>query len=108
MKMTIRNGIFETNSSMTHSLIICTKEEMEEWRNGELFRRRWGEDRLVTKEEMEKIIANEKEYADRDDFETYDEFMSDHGYWELEHDGGEFTTPSGDEMCWVAAYGRDG
>ena len=108
MKMTIRNGIFETNSSMTHSLIICTKEEMEEWRNGELFRRRWGEDRLVTKEEMEKIIADEREYADRDDFETYDEFMSDHGYWELEHDGGELTSPSGDEMCWVAAYGRDG
>lgn len=108
MKMTIRNGIFETNSSMTHSLVICAKEEMEKWRNGELFRRRWGEDRLVTKEEMEKIIADEREYADRDDFETYGEFMSDHGYWELEHDSGKFVTPSGDEMCWVAAYGRDG
>lgn len=107
MRVTFRNGIFETNSSMTHSIVICTKEEMEKWRNRELFRRRWGEDTLVTKEEMEEIIANER-YADRDDFETYDEFMSDHGYWELEHDSGKFVTPSGDEMCWVAAYGRDG
>ena len=107
MKMTIRNGIFETNSSMTHSIVICTKEEMEKWRNRELFHRKWGGDRLVTKQEMEEIIDNER-YADRYDFETYDEFMSDYGYWELEHDSGKFVTPSGDEMCWVAAYGRDG
>lgn len=106
MKMTIRNGIFETNSSMTHSLVICTKEEMRKWRNGELFLRRW-RDELISKEEMDEEIALET-YRKRNDFSSYDEFMSDHGYWELEHDSGEFTTPSGDEMCWVAVYGRNG
>lgn len=106
MKMTIRNGIFETNSSMTHSLVICTKEEMEKWKAGELFLRRWG-DELISKEEMDEEIALET-YREREDFSSYDEFMSDYGHWELEHDYGEFKTPSGDEMCWVAAYGRDG
>lgn len=107
MKKTVRYGVFETNSSMTHSLIICTKEQLDKWRNKELWHPRWGEG-FITKEEMERRIANPGSYEDEDDFESYDAFMSDHGYWDFEHDSGEFTTPSGDEMCWVAAYGRDG
>lgn len=33
----IRNGIFETNSSSTHSLVLCTKEKYDKWQRGELF-----------------------------------------------------------------------
>ena len=29
MKRKIRRGVFETNSSSTHSLTICTEEEFE-------------------------------------------------------------------------------
>ena len=29
MKITIRRGVFETNSSSTHSLTICTNESYE-------------------------------------------------------------------------------
>lgn len=32
----IRQGVFETNSSSTHSLTICTVEEFEKWKRGEL------------------------------------------------------------------------
>lgn len=32
----IRQGVFETNSSSTHSLCICTKEEFEDFKNGKL------------------------------------------------------------------------
>ena len=35
MKETIRSSVFETNSSSTHSLSICSKEEYDKWRNGE-------------------------------------------------------------------------
>lgn len=33
----IRHGVFETNSSSTHSLTICTEEEFEKWVHGEMF-----------------------------------------------------------------------
>ena len=33
----IRKGTFETNSSSTHSLTMCTKEEYDKWIIGELF-----------------------------------------------------------------------
>lgn len=32
----VRRGVFETNSSSTHTLTICSKEEYEGWQRGEL------------------------------------------------------------------------
>ena len=32
----IRQGVFETNSSSTHSLCICTKKEYEDFKDGKL------------------------------------------------------------------------
>ena len=34
MKRVIRKNVFETNSSNTHSITICTKKEFEDWKNG--------------------------------------------------------------------------
>lgn len=36
MKKQIRRGVFETNSSSTHSLTMCSKEDYDKWVNGEL------------------------------------------------------------------------
>jgi len=33
---TIRNDVFETNSSSTHSICICTDEELSRWVNKEV------------------------------------------------------------------------
>lgn len=33
----IRKGLFETNSSSTHSLTMCSEEDYDKWENGELF-----------------------------------------------------------------------
>lgn len=33
-KTTIRRGVFETNSSSTHSLSIASKEDFDAWVNG--------------------------------------------------------------------------
>lgn len=49
----IRNNTFETNSSSTHSLTICTKEDYKKWENGELY---YYDERLVSKEEAGNII----------------------------------------------------
>jgi len=34
---TVRYNVFETNSSASHSLIICTDNELEKWKNGDCF-----------------------------------------------------------------------
>lgn len=36
MKIQIRRGVFETNSSSVHNLILCTKEQWDKFINGEL------------------------------------------------------------------------
>lgn len=36
MKKQIRRGVFETNSSSTHSLTMCSEDEFEAWKRGEL------------------------------------------------------------------------
>lgn len=45
----IRSGVFETNSSSTHSLTICTEEEFEKWKNGEMWYD-YDNERLLKKE----------------------------------------------------------
>ena len=37
----VRRGVFETNSSSTHSLTICTQEEYDKWLKGELLFDSW-------------------------------------------------------------------
>ena len=36
MLRVIRRGVFETNSSSTHSLTLCKQEEYDKWESGEL------------------------------------------------------------------------
>lgn len=36
MKRQVRRGVFETNSSSTHSLTMCSEEEYNQWKRGEL------------------------------------------------------------------------
>ena len=36
MKMQIRRGVFETNSSSVHSIAMCTGSDFDRWTNGEL------------------------------------------------------------------------
>ena len=35
MKQVIRRGVFETNSSSTHSITMCSEEIFDKWINGE-------------------------------------------------------------------------
>ena len=36
MKIQIRTGLFETNSSSVHSLVMVSGNDYEKWKNGEL------------------------------------------------------------------------
>ncbi len=67
MKQT-RYGVFETNSSSTHSITMCMKDDYDKWANGEVYLNEGGwcsyskykDKQFVTKEEAIDIIVNNK------------------------------------------------
>jgi hypothetical protein len=118
---TVRRGVFETNSSSTHSITLCSNEDYERWENGELY---FSEDynceeQFVTKEEAVEILKGKSYNSDVNfedeeevselisdsDFYTYDRYMSS-DY--LETFSRSFTTKSGDEVVAFGKYGYDG
>lgn len=126
----IRPNVFETNSSSTHSLNICTKEEFENWKNdpdlcyiGEA----WGyftpknfEGRnFVTKEEVQNAADKTDEYKNVNMFDEPEDYWSETPAEEeniytyetwceneyLTNYTEYFTTPSGDKMVAFGVYG---
>ena len=94
MKKNIRFNVFETNSSSVHSLCICTEEEFDAWKKGELYYDYWDD-------KFTKNSVNEW----HEDNQTYEGFFEES--W-LETYEEHFTTPSGDKMVAFGRYGRDG
>ena len=39
----IRRNVFETNSSSTHTLAICTEDEYKKWQEGKMLFNKWNE-----------------------------------------------------------------
>lgn len=57
----VRRGTFETNSSSTHSLTICTEEQFDKWKRGELLFDRWNDcfaDAVTLSEEDKEDAKN--------------------------------------------------
>lgn len=116
MKKQIRFGVFETNSSSTHSLCICTKEEYDKWIEGEyifdyynnkLIKKPEGWDEAVEKyddaiEDEEGVEWTGSEEYDREDLKTYDEWYEDEYLKTYEE---KYTSPSGDEIVIFGKYG---
>lgn len=73
MKRQIRRNVFETNSSSTHSLTMCSEEEFEQWKKGEV---------LFDEDDETFVKANDlsnkdKEYAAQDYEDNKDEYSKD-------------------------------
>lgn len=88
----IRKGVFETNSSSTHSLTVCTKEEWDQFVKGEVV--------LLYRDGF--VPADKK---DEMDGESYDAWKDDDS---LEIYVRNHTTKSGDEIVIFGKYGYDG
>lgn len=119
----IRKGIFETNSSSTHSLTMCMYEDYENWRKGNTYfapyTRIDGKNFFTKKEVINHIkhysyykpdvdlnALNDEEFDElvRDcNFYTYDNYGSK--YYEYFDD--EFTTPSGERVKVFGYYGSE-
>lgn len=63
----VRQGVFETNSSSTHTLTICSKDDYDKWKRGEVF---WLDNSwhkldtdkdFVTPEELEELAEKYNE-----------------------------------------------
>lgn len=121
----IREGVFETNSSSTHSICMCLKSEFEAWKSGMRVYDQWAEELRDAKYIREYLSENRKYYEelcacmhDLSDKElirrvTKDEegnFLSYDAWCHSEMYGhqDEFTTSSGETVVAFGEYGYDG
>ena len=99
----IREGIFETNSSSTHTLTMCTKSEFDRWKSGELVYDIYDEKLVPYTEEIRKIRVDGVD----DGYMTYDDF-NDWSYKDyLERFEQHYTTPGGEEIVGFGTFGYD-
>lgn len=124
MKRQIRHGVFETNSSSTHSLTMMMKSDYERWENEKLYLFNgytYGWDfskpvrnNLYTRDEAVNFVKNSRYYDVND--EINDEYLKDFDFIAFDDEGNEyledfyeeFTTPSGETIVAFGEYGYDG
>ena len=130
----IRKNVFETNSSSTHSLTMCSEQEFNDWKNGKLLFDKWNdmfvEPQLLT--EQDKIDAHEeydfkkstfwKDWSaltDKEKEEWYSKYATEHNIkqrnlqtydewdcdWDLEHFINTYTTKGGEKIVAFGKYG---
>lgn len=128
MKQTRRN-VFETNSSSTHSLTMCLKNDYNMWKAGKVYLNEnsgWSshspykEKQFITKEEAIDILTNNKyppetdltefDNEDLEDIFRNEEIYTYENYWRdyLEDYSDTFTTPNGDTVVAFGQFGYDG
>lgn len=95
--ISIRKNVFETNSSSTHSLCICTENEYDKFKNGDMMYDDYNEElQFVSDKELEEE-EDKYRYKSYENMGKWFEFYEEH-----------FTTPSGDKMVAFGEYGYDG
>lgn len=124
MNRQIRYGIFETNSSSTHSLTMMMKSDYDRWSDENLYLYTGGgyswdsnkpiRNTLYTRDEAVEFVKNsryhkeeyeiDEEYLREMDFISSDNWGSEY----LESFYKEFTTPSGETVIAFGEYGYDG
>lgn len=91
----LRTKVFETNSSSTHSINICTESEWSDWKNGKtLFNPYTG-----------KFMEIQSNNEDTTHYMTFDDFWEDDDYEGYEQ---PYETVSGDKIVIFGKYGYDG
>lgn len=102
MKIQIRRGVFETNSSSTHSITMCMKSDYDKWVAGELVLDTYGDQLVpITSEIKSDMDSKYSRYL------TYDQF-NDWDYMEYETFKTTFKTPNNEEIISFGYYGYNG
>lgn len=138
MKRQIRRGVFETNSSSTHSLTMCDEEIFEKWKSGDLLYDKYAEEFIDSVPElsdeqkngakeyyeysMEKYWKQWSDLTDSEKKEWYDKYATEEGiipedavtYDQFMDDAylesfvDRYTTKNGDKVVAFGVYGYDG
>lgn len=138
MKKQFRRGVFETNSSSTHSLTMCDEETFEKWKSGDLMFDKYAEEFIDSVPELsdeQKNAAKEyyeysmekywKQWGDLTDSEKeewYGKYATEEGIVSedavtydqfmdeayLESFVDRYTTKNGDKVVAFGLYGYDG
>ena len=113
----MRRNVFETNSSNTHSLTICSKDEYQDWADGKCYWSRYGK-KLVPKEEVERDFQEFlTQKPTSDSGYLFREWLYEEGLYSFEDfwDMGDYDTyeksyisKSGDEIMIFGYYGYNG
>ncbi len=107
----IRNGVFETNSSSTHALVICTDEEFDKWRSGKLYytNDHQAVKKFISKDKVKSIVESCGEtFNDETDLQDYDIYTFDKWGDGYEKDTDYYETKSGDKLVIRSYYGYNG
>lgn len=114
MKIQVRRGVFETNSSSVHSLVMCSDDDYNKWKKGELLYSKW-DDRFYTLEEAlkeegyentENIDVNMLSEDFKRHFLDHERFNSWH-YMDFETFDQTYTTPGGEKVHGFGYFGHD-
>lgn len=121
----IRRSVFETNSSSTHSLTMCSEQEYDKWKSGEVmlrddYSRKDNESQFITKEEAIKIknLADDPDYKEAiesDDQEAIEEILKENEIYtfenffrdDMEDFESTYTTKTGEKIMAFGYYGHD-
>ena len=110
---TIRRGVFETNSSSTHSIVICSDEDYQAWTEDKVLYDEYNDQFIPLESLLQELRADGEEGTDeelialiRDNKYDYPTFYEDFG------DGYDtfdvnYTTKSGEVIHAVGYYGYD-
>lgn len=98
----IRQGVFETNSSSTHALAICTQEEWDKLQSGEYLVNEWSINQIIDANDP-KAINDPDSISEW--YITYDELYDRKPF---EFFTRHFKSPGGDEMVAWGYFGYDG
>lgn len=123
MKRQVRRGVFETNSSSTHSLTMMMKSDYDRWQTEQLYLYEGGygwtfnkpvKNSLYTKDEVVEFAKNNRYYHGEEEIDNGT--MRDMGFISWDDEGSEylegfyeeFTTPSGETIVAFGEYGYNG
>lgn len=102
MKIQIRQSVFETNSSSTHVLCLCSDEDYIRFKNGQLL---FDDGDLIELDDPKVIRLKEKYPDDWDiDFKTWMQFFDTDYETFMKY----FTTKSGEKIVAFGYYKYDG
>ena len=120
----LRRGVFETNSSSTHSITICSGDEFDLWREGEIYYNdgiygstsEFAHKQFVTIDELRDIAERDK-YFEKNPYkmteselvDEYYEISTYEGYeGDLEWFDAQYVTASGERVVAFGKYGYGG